>query len=314
MHGGRVGLDLDRRLVIGIASSALFDLTESDQVFREQGEAKYREYQQQRLADPLSTGVAHPFIRRLLGLNDLGTDDDPLVEVIVLSRNDPDTGLRVMRSIAHHELPITRAIFMAGKSPFEFMRPLRMSLFLSANEGNVRSAIAQKLPAGQVLASNVTDDPDDRDLRIAFDFDGVLAGDESEQVFADGGLENFQTHEQANVSTPHEPGPLQDLLAKINTIQRVEQERQHGDPTYRPRLHVALVTSRAAPAHERAIESLKAWGVTVNDGFFLGGIDKAPILETLRPHIYFDDQLAHLTAGNVPCVHIPFGVRNIATS
>ncbi len=201
--------ELSTRLVIGIASSALFDLTDSHAVFDEHGEQTYREYQEAHLDDPLEPGVAYPFIRRLLSLNDLSEDEaDPLVEVIVLSRNDPDTGLRVMHSIDHHKLPITRAIFMQGKSPYKFMRPLQMSLFLSANERDVRDAIGQSLPAGHVQHSTITDDFDDDDLRVAFDFDGVLAGDASEQVYAVGGLTSFQTHEQRNMTTPHEAGPL----------------------------------------------------------------------------------------------------------
>lgn len=302
--------ELSQRLVVGIASSALFDLRESDAVFREHGEQKYREYQEQHLDDTLKPGAAFPFVRRLLSLNDLAEAGDPLVEVIVLSKNDPDTGLRVMRSIDAHRLTITRAIFMQGKSPYKFMKPLSMSLFLSQNEGDVRSAIKQGLPAGHVQSSSITDATDDNDLRIAFDFDGVLASDESEKVYADRGLESFQEHEQLNLMTPHEAGPLRDLLAKINVIQRVEEERRRADKEYKPRVHVAIVTARNAPAHERAIKSLKDWGVTVNDAFFLGGIDKAPVLETLKPHIYFDDQQIHLKAGNVPSVHIPFGVRN----
>lgn len=302
--------ELTQRLVVGIASSALFDLRESDAVFREHGEQKYREYQELHLDDTLKPGVAFPFVRRLLSLNDLAEAADPLVEVIVLSKNDPDTGLRVMRSIDAHKLPITRAIFMQGKSPYKFMKPLSMSLFLSQNEGDVRSAIEQGLPAGHVQSSSITDAAGDNDLRIAFDFDGVLASDESEKVYADRGLKSFQEHEQLNLMTPHEAGPLKDLLAKINVIQRVEEERRRADKEYQLRVHVAIVTARNAPAHERAIKSLKDWGVTVNDAFFLGGIDKAPVLETLKPHIYFDDQQIHLKAGNVPSVHIPFGVRN----
>lgn len=304
--------DLSTRLVIGIASSALFDLSESDAVFREHGEQTYREYQEKNLETPLNPGAAFPFVRRLLSLNDLSeVDSDPLVEVIVLSRNDPDTGLRVMRSIDHHKLWITRAIFMQGKSPYKFMKPLHMSLFLSENEVDVRDAISQGLPAGHVQHSSITDDDVDDDLRVAFDFDGVLAGDESERIFAESDLAGFQAHEQLNLTTPHEAGPLKDLLAKINVIQRIEEARRLADKTYLIRLHVAIVTARNAPGHERAIKSLKEWGVTVNDAFFLGGIEKGPILEMLQPHIYFDDQRLHLTAGSVPSVHIPFGIRNV---
>jgi 5'-nucleotidase len=263
------------------------------------------------LGDPLIPGFAFPFIQRLLSLNDLASTDDPLVEVIVMSRNDPYTGLRVMRSIAYHKLGITRAIFAQGWSPYVFMPVLNMSLFLSANEDDVRNAIAQGHPAGQVLASAYTNDDSD-ELRIAFDFDGVLADDESEQIFRQRGLRDFQQHEITNVVTPHSPGPLRDFLANINKIQKREEQRCREDDGYFRRVRVSIVTARSAPAHERAVASLKAWGVTVNDAFFLGGIDKGAIMPVLRPHIFFDDQKTHLisTAQSVPSVHVPFGSAN----
>ncbi|AXL93038.1 5'-nucleotidase [Streptomyces sp. CB09001] len=304
--------ELANRLVIGIASSALFDLAESDTVFREQGEESYRAYQEEHLEDTLSTGVAFPFIRRLLSLNDLSSPDDPLVEVIVLSRNDPDTGLRVMRSIEAHGLAISRAIFMQGRSPYRFIPALNMSLFLSANETDVREAVALGLPAGRVLGPVAADDTGDQDLRIAFDFDGVLADDSSEQVFQADGIEGFRSHESVNAATPHDPGPLRDFLANVNRLQRREEEQRTTDPDYKIRVHVSLVTARNAPAHERAVRSLKGWGVTVNDAFFLGGIDKSKIMQVLKPHIFFDDQVSHLagTSRSTPSVHVPFGKMN----
>ncbi|GIH21560.1 5'-nucleotidase [Rugosimonospora africana] len=307
--------DLDKRLVIGIASSALFDLAESDTVFRNEGEESYRRYQQANLSRPLRGGVAFPFIKRLLSLNDLAvTHDDPPVEVIVLSRNDPDTGLRVMRSIEYHELPITRAIFTQGRSPHQYMPALHMSLFLSANDQDVREAVEKGLPAGRVLESAYLDDDHDGDLRIAFDFDGVLADDASERVMQEEGLARFMDYETANLVSPHTPGPLQDFLREINKIQRLEENRKLTDPQYSIRLRVSIITSRSAPAHERAVASLKSWGVTVNDAFFLGGIDKGAIVKILRPHIFFDDQEGHLRSTSLaaPSVHVPFGVLNAA--
>jgi len=309
--GSELPYKLADRLVVGIASSALFDLAESDAVFRNDGEESYRRYQEDHLDDPLSAGAAFPFIQRVLSLNDLACADDPLVEVIVMSRNDAGTGLRVMRSIAHHELGITRAIFTQGRSPYRFMPALNMSLFLSANEDDVRSAIAQGYPAGQVLASAYTDDNTD-ELRIAFDFDGVLASDESEQIYRQHGLQDFQQHEVANAVTPLSPGPLHDFLASLTKIQKREERQCRQDSSYSRRVRVSIVTARSAPAHERAVASLKAWGVTVNDAFFLGGIDKGTIMPILRPHIFFDDQRTHLmsTARSVPSVHVPFGIAN----
>lgn len=299
--------DVGDHLVVGIASSALFDLADSDRVFREDGEQAYRRFQEQHRDQPLRPGVAFPFARRLLSLNDVSP-----VDVIVLSQNDPDTGLRVMRSIAHHQLPITRAIFTQGRAPYRFMPALNMCLFLSANESDVRQAVDAGLPAGRVLDSTFVDDERDDELRIAFDFDGVLASDSSERVMQAEGLDRFQSHEVANAVTPLEPGPLKNFLAAVNRIQRCEEEHRLANPDYRNRVRVSIVTARGAPAHERAVLSLKRWGVMVNDAFFLGGIGKAGILDVLKPHIFFDDQPLNLTSREVPSVHVPFGVINEA--
>lgn len=303
--------ELSDRLVVGVASSALFDLTESDAYFREHGELAYRQYQDEHIGDRLGTGVAFPFIQRLLRLNDL-RPGAPLVEVIVLSRNDADTGLRVMRSIAEHKLDMTRAIFTQGVAPFEYIEALEMSLFLSGNRPDVVAAIKAGFPAGHVLPSTAEYDDADRSLRVAFDFDGVLADDSSERVYKADGLAEYREHESKHREDPIEPGLLQPLLADLNRIQQLEESRRLEDPAYEPRLRIALVTARNAPAHERAVHSLRKWGVRVNDAFFLGGIEKARILQVLRPHVYFDDQDLHLTgaAQYIAGVHIPYGVAN----
>lgn len=259
----------------------------------------------------LEPGVAFPFIRRLLDLNDL-SDRERLVEVVILSRNDPETGMRVMRSVRSRGLDITRAIFMQGQSPYRFMEPLRMSLFLSANEDDVREATELGFAAGHVVGRSVPDDGDS-DLRIAFDFDGVLAGDSSERVFQDRGLKEYQESESALAEVPIERGPMADFLEKINRIQGIEDARCVSDPQgYRRRVRVAVVTARSAPAHERAINSIHQWGLRVNDAFFLGGLPKGPMIEVLQPHIFFDDQRRHVDGASLstPSVHIPFGEIN----
>ncbi|GAA2748309.1 5'-nucleotidase [Terrabacter aerolatus] len=305
-------------LVIGIASSALFDLAESHAVFEGQGEDAYRAFQEANYEVQLRPGIAFHFIKRLLSLNDL-RPDHALVEVVVLSRNDPETGARVMRSIETHGLPMTRAVFMQGRSPFKFMPAFGMKLFLSASPQDVADATAQGYPAGQVVgtpAELAADNPDDQDLRIAFDFDAVLADDSAEQIYATAGIEGFREHEVEKAAIPLPPGPMRDLLGAINNMQDLEDAKSAEDRDYRRRLFVSIVTARNAPAHTRAIRSLKAWGLRVNDAFFLGGWEKAAVLRILKPHIFFDDQLAHLTGTQslVPSVHVPFGVKNAPPS
>lgn len=309
--GASVAYSLEEMLVIGVASSALFDLTVSDSIFRQRGETEYRKYQEENVDQPLKPGVAFPFIKRLLSLNDLAEPSSPLVEVIILSRNDPETGLRVMHSIKHHELPITRAIFMQGRSPYGFMGALNMSLFLTQNREDVELALQEGFAAGQVIGSPA-EDPKGSELRVAFDFDGVLADDSSERIMQTGGLTAFHEHEVEHLEEPLSEGRLSNLLRGINRIQDIEEERVLEDSSYDRRVHVSIVTARNAPSHERVVRTLQKWGVRVNDAFFLGGIEKAKILRVLRPHIFFDDQLTHLedAAHEIPSVHIPFGVVN----
>ncbi|WP_434212199.1 5'-nucleotidase [[Pseudomonas] boreopolis] len=306
--------ELKDRLVVGVASSAMFDLTESDKIFRTQGEEKYRQHQETHKNNPLREGVAFSFIKRLLSLNDLSPmNAGPLIEVVLLSRNDPDTGLRVMKSIEHHALGITRAIFQQGLSPYDYIPALNISLFLSSNKSDVLEAIAKGFPAGYVMESKKIDDPQDKTLRVAFDFDGVIADDTAETVMQQTkDLLKFHDHETANVMEPLGGGPLKEFLLKVSKIQKVEEEKRKKDPTYKNRLRVSIVTARNAPSHERAINTLKSWGVMANDAFFLGGVEKKLVLDVLQPHIFFDDQSGHLaTASEVaPSVHIPFGITN----
>lgn len=303
--------DLEGKLVVAVASSALFDLTESDKVFREAGEDAYRAHQREREDIQLPEGAAFAFIRRLLSLN--VSDSDHPVEVVLLSRNDPDTGARVFRSIASRGLGIERAVFTKGRPPWRYVESFGASLFLSAHPRDVREAVDLGVPAGQVLTgSGYLDDPDDRGLRVAFDFDGVLADDSAEKVYKEGGLEAFRRSELAMEGTPLHPGPLLRLFRELGRIQVIEAARRKRDPSYEPMLRIAIATARGAPAHQRVVESLRSWGLGVDEAFFLGGVDKARVLGTFRPHLFFDDQLAHAepTSHLLPSVHVPFGIAN----
>ncbi|MEO1330604.1 MAG: 5'-nucleotidase [Pseudomonadota bacterium] len=304
-----MGLDLTSRLVVGVASSALFDLREEDAIFEREGTDAYRAHQRARLDDPLAPGVALPFVKRLLGLNAVRPQDPP-VEVILLSRNDPDTGRRAMRSAAHHGLPIGRAAFLSGGDPHPFLPAFDCELFLSAHEPHIRAAIAAGRPAGLAIPGALAEETADDQLRIAFDFDGVLADDGSEAIFQSDGIDAFRAHEHAHRDAPLSPGPLKPFLSRLAAIQTLERSTEG----YAPRIETALVTARGAPAHERVVTTLESWGVRLDQVFFLGGVEKTEVLKTLKPHIFFDDQRAHLdrAAAHVPSVHIPFGVKNKA--
>ena len=302
---------IERKLVIAVSSSALFDLSESHAIFLDEGAYAYKEFQKENLDKVLGKGVAFPFIKRFLQINQRFKDQMP-VEVVLLSRNSAATGRRVFRSIRHYDLDISRAAFMDGCSPYEYVPAFNASLFLSANEDDVRNAIDAGYPAGVVLPSNVVDDEGDDELRIAFDFDGVIADDEAEAVFKDGNLPDFHNHEINKSMIPHQPGPLADFFKKISFLQKLEDREITRDRKYKRILRTSIVTARNAPAHERVITTLEEWGVSANEIFFLGGMSKDRILSRLKPHIFFDDQLSHLVSstGDIPMVHIPFGRAN----
>jgi 5'-nucleotidase len=304
---------IENKLVIGVASSALFDLSESHQVYLERGADEYRQYQEQHIDALLPKGVAFPFIRRFLNINKHFPRQSP-VEVVLFSRNSPETGLRVMRSIAQYGLDISRAAFTTGKSPYSYLPAFNASLFLSANEEDVKNAIAVDYPAGLVLPSQIADDEDDAELRVAFDFDGVIADDESETVFKrNNNLDEFHAHEILHAARPHQPGPLADMFQKLAVMQRLQERAQRRNPDYRKIVRIAIITARSAPSHERVVTTLKSWGVSADETFFLGGMEKSRVLSVFRPHIFFDDQLTHLKAapgGTIPMVHVPFGIAN----
>lgn len=305
--------EIENKLVVAVSSSAVFNMAEADAIFRSEGETSYREYQKARLDEPFEKGVAYPFIRRLLRLNTAYPELSP-IEVIVLSRNDPDSGQRFFRSCRHYNLDITRGAFLEGKSPYPYIPAFTASLFLSANDEDVKQAVNAGMPAGLVLPTEVVDNEEESELRVAFDFDGVIADDESEAVFQKdtSNVNLFHDHEQANKDTPHNPGPLADLMRKMSAFQKWEKKHvaeNEGQPRL---LRIAIVTARNAPSNERLITTLNAWGLEAVELFLMGGIEKRRVLDVLQPHIFFEDQLKHLetAAATVPSVHIPFGITN----
>lgn len=305
----------DDKLVVAVSSRALFDLSEEHAVFENSNEKAYREHQRKHERVPLERGVAFPFVQRLLGLNKIGGDPDRrLVEVVLLSRNDADTGLRIFNSIDHYGLDITRAVFTRGGSKDEYLRALEAELFLSADPDDVTRALHANQPAGLVIEGTQPDEDEDHQLRIAFDMDGVLASDESEQVYQAQGKTAYHRSEAANAGTPLTPGPLKGLLQRISDIQQIEMQSMHFDSDYTPRLRTALVTARNAPAHERVVTTLREWGVNVDEAMFLGGAAKPPFLSAFKPHIFFEDQMPNVESASesVPSVHIPYGQLNTA--
>ena len=312
LKGERMPYPIEEKLVVAVASSALFALDEADTVFRKEGVRAYRNYQREHENNILAPGIAFPFVRRFLELNTVFPERQP-VEVVLLSRNDSDTGMRVFNSIEHYKLGIIRAAFTRGNSPFRYIPAYNVSLFLSGNKSDVTEAISNGYPAGLVLPSVSKDDTDDTGLRVAFDFDGVIADDSAEKIFQAHGIQAFYASETANAENAISPGPLGDLFRKLGNLRRLEDEREEADPAYKRFLQTAIITARSAPGHRRVIHTLRHWNITVDETHFLGGMDKGRILETLKPHIFFDDQQdPHLAAAQkfTPSVHVPFGIAS----
>jgi len=290
------------KLVVAISSRALFDFEEDNQVFEESDDRRYRALQLERLDVPAKPGVAFSLVRKLLAFN---TDDAQRVEVVILSRNDPVSGMRVFRSAQHYGLPIQRGAFTRGESPWRYLRPLHANLFLSAHLSDVRSALEAGVPAAQVYPhSTRATDAHPHEVRIAFDGDAVLFSDEAERVYQDHGLDAFQAHERDKAAQPLSDGPFKPLLEALHRLQ------QEGTPAMR--IRTALVTARSAPAHERAIRTLMEWDVEVDEAMFLGGLAKGDFLREFEPDFFFDDQAGHCesAAAAGPAGQVLFGVRN----
>ncbi len=297
-----MAVSLDGQLVVAISSRALFDFEEENKVFEQSDDRAYMKLQLERLEEPAKRGVAFSLVKKLLAFNDAKTQR---VEVVILSRNDPVSGMRVFRSAQHYGLSIQRGSFTRGQSPWRYLKPLNANLFLSTHLSDVRAALDAGVPAAQVYPHSAhASEAHPHEVRIAFDGDAVLFSDEAEKVFQSEGLSAFQAHERAKAAQPLLAGPFKPLLA---ALQRLQQE---GTPAIR--IRTALVTARSAPAHERAIRTLMDWNIEVDEAMFLGGLPKGEFLKEFEPDFFFDDQTGHIesAAQHVPSGHVASGISN----
>ncbi|GKS75371.1 5'-nucleotidase [Acidovorax sp. SUPP950] len=299
-----MAMTLDDKLVVAISSRALFDFEEENRLFDPLQPQTYMQLQLDRLDTPARPGVAFSLVKKLLAFNEPGHQR---VEVVVLSRNDPVSGMRIFRSASAAHVPLERGVFTQGRDPFRYLRPLGAHLFLSANEADVRQALQLGYPAARVLTESVqASHANPHEVRIAFDGDAVLFSDEAERVYQAQGLAAFQRHETDKAAQPLPDGPFKPLLAALHRLQ------QAAGSSSGMRLRTALVTARSAPAHERAIQTLMNWNIAVDEAMFLGGLDKGGFLREFEPDFFFDDQTGHVTsaARHVPSGHVNSGISN----
>lgn len=308
-----------RKMVIGVSSRALFDLTVENEIFENQGLEAYCRYQIEHEQDILKPGPGFRLIESLLRLNRY-SEKGNLVEVIIMSRNSPDTSLRVFNAIEHYGLDITRSVLVSGASLAPYLAAFHTDLFLSAYEDDVQSAVdsgiaagiictehrAQVIPLSAFPGMGGKQAEEEYQIRIAFDGDAVIFTDESEMIFKEKGLNAFEENERAHAREPLAEGPFAHFLKKLSDLQR-----ELG--TENCPIRTALVTSRSAPAHERVIRTMRAWNVRVDEAFFLGGLEKKDVLKAFGAQIFFDDQLIHTSsaAQSVPAARVPY-IRNAA--
>lgn len=294
----------EKPLTIAISSRALFNLDTSNQVFEKQGVKAYADYQIKHEEEVLKPGVAFALVKKLLAFN----QEKRRVEVILLSRNSPDTSLRIRQSIQSHQLDIERAVFTNGETPYLYITPFGVDLFLSANPTDVRRALEAQCAAAAIYTDTIKEKthPQSEQLRIAFDGDAVLFSDEAERIYQNKGVDAFVEHEQASAKKPLPPGPFKNFMAALHQLQQATPS-DHACP-----IRTALVTARSFGAHERVVRTLRSWGVRIDEALFLGGLDKGAFLRTFRADIYFDDQPMHCrkTAKHVSTAHVPHGVIN----
>ena len=289
------------QLVVAISSRALFDFEEENELFEARDDHAYMDLQRQRMDMPAKPGAAFSLVKKLLAFN----AEEPRVEVVVLSRNDPISGLRVFKSAAHYGLDIQRGAFTRGASPWRYLRSLKAQLFLSTNEADVRTALAAGVAAARVmpLSARASEAHPD-ELRIAFDGDAVLFSDEAERVYQRDGLDAFQDHERTHALHPMAAGPFKPVLQALHRLQQA--------PAGSMRVRTALVTARSAPAAERAVRTLMDWQVEVDEALFLGGLAKGEFLREFEPDFFFDDQAGHIASASVhvPAGHVTSGISN----
>ncbi|MBD9425591.1 MULTISPECIES: 5'-nucleotidase [unclassified Pseudomonas] len=297
-----MGKGLGDKLVLAISSRALFDLRESHRIYESEGVEAYRQYQIDHEDEILAPGDAFPLVEKLLSLN--GNLGQARVEVILVSRNSADTGLRIFNSITHHGLGISRAAFVGGRSPYPYLAAFGSHLFLSTHAEDVRGALGAGFAAATILSGGPRRAAS-TELRIAFDGDAVLFSDESERVYQQAGLEAFQQHEKDSARELLGGGPFKPFLAALNRLQREFPEEQCP-------IRTALVTARSAPAHERVIRTLRNWDIRLDESLFLGGLDKSAFLEAFAADVFFDDQTGHCERASqvVATGHVPHGVSN----
>lgn len=298
-----MAFDLENRLVVGVSSRALFDLTAENEIFQSQGVDAYCSYQVEHEKELLKPGNGFQLVEALLNINNL-PGQEGRVEVIIMSHNSPDTSLRVFNSIAHYGLNISRAVLASGASLTPYLEAFHTDLYLSADEEDVQSAINCGIAAGIICCDEIRvpgRQEEISQIRIAFDGDAVLFSDESEQIYREKGLEAFEENERLQAENPLKQGPFAKFLKTISDIQK------EFAPEQTP-IRTALVTARSAPAHERVIRTLRAWNVRIDEAFFLGGIPKTEVLRAFGAHIFFDDQAVHTRPASevVPSARVPY--------
>lgn len=300
-------------VTIAVSSRTLFNLTEERKIYEEEGVEKYVAYQVEHENEPLKTGAAFPFVKALMTVNarlrELYPDSEELFDIVLMTNNHAQVGVRLINSINHYDLTIERFCMTGGESPIGYLKAYMTNLYLSKDSEKVQEAIEEGIAAATMFHVDTKNQLCDSQLRVAFDGDAVLFSDESEIIVKQHGLDTFFEHEKHFENKPLATGPLKCFLEALGKLQRkfyAKNERLNCP------IRTFLVTARsAASSGARVLKTLRSWGLEVDEALFLAGAPKGPLLQKIRPHIFFDDQMFHVEGAKelgTIAAHVPYGI------
>ncbi|XP_077092771.1 5'-nucleotidase, cytosolic IB a [Siphateles boraxobius] len=300
-------------VTIAVSSRTLFNMVKERKVFEEEGLERYVAHQLE-LEDQLFTpGVSFPFVKALMNVNarlrELYPDSEELFDIVLMTNNHAQVGVRLINSINHYDLNIERFCMTGGESPIGYLKAYMTNLYLSKDSEKVQEAIEEGIAAATMFTCDSENELSDTQLRVAFDGDAVLFSDESEIIVKEHGLDNFFKHEKEFENKPLAQGPLKCFLEALGKLQRKFYAK---DQRINCPIRTYLVTARsAASAGARVLKTLRSWGLEVDEALFLAGAPKGPILHKIRPHIFFDDQMFHIEGAQelgTIAAHVPYGI------
>ncbi|XP_025310376.1 cytosolic 5'-nucleotidase 1B isoform X3 [Canis lupus familiaris] len=301
-------------ITIAVSSRALFNMMDARKIYEEEGLEKYMEYQLNNENVILTPGPAFRFVKALQHVNarlrELYPNEQDLFDIVLMTNNHAQVGVRLINSVNHYGLLIDRFCLTGGKSPIGYLKAYLTNLYLSADSEKVQEAIQEGIASATMFDGAKDMAYCDTQLRVAFDGDAVLFSDESEHIAKEYGLDKFFQHETLFENKPLAQGPLKGFLEDLGRLQKKFYAK---DERLLCPIRTYLVTARsAASSGARVLKTLRRWGLEIDEALFLAGAPKGPILVKIRPHIFFDDHMFHIEGAQklgTISAHVPYGIN-----